>query len=194
MKPKKSGWFGVGGWLGGKKDDDLNSQEPKAIKAKLGEENSFYYDKELKKWINKKDPAPSATETPKAPPPKGPPSRAVSGASGPPMSATASRTSTPPVPPLPSQPPALIQHQSQPPSGSGTPARKVSPSIPPAAATAMNQAPSSGPPSAPPSRPSTAVGGGGAGIDDLLGEPQVRKGGTMKRGKKGRGYVDVMAK
>ncbi|KAL9041375.1 MAG: hypothetical protein Q9180_001320 [Flavoplaca navasiana] len=195
LKPKKSGWFGgVGGWLGGKKDDDLNSQEPKAIKAKLGEESSFYYDKELKKWINKKDPTPSATETPKAPPPRGPPSRAVSGASGPPMSTSASRISTPPVPPLPSQPPAPIQLQSHPTSGSVTPARKVSPAVPPAAAAAIDQAPSSGPPSAPPSRPSTAVGGGAGGIDDLLGEPQVRKGGTMKRGKKGRGYVDVMAK
>ncbi|CAL8583121.1 vesicle coat component [Xanthoria parietina] len=198
LKPKKSGWFGgVGGWLGGKKDDDLNSQEPKAIKAKLGEESSFYYDKELKKWVNKKAPAPAALEGPKAPPPRGPPSRAVSGAGGPPMSTSASRTETPPVPPLPSQASAPIQHQSHPPSGSGTPARKVSPTMPPTAAMPSDQAPSSGPPSAPPSRPPTAVGGGGGGggnIDDLLGEPQVRKGGTMKRGKKGRGYIDVMAK
>ncbi|KAI4241436.1 MAG: hypothetical protein L6R42_011283, partial [Xanthoria sp. 1 TBL-2021] len=190
----KSGWFGgVGGWLGGKKDDDLNSQEPKAIKAKLGEESSFYYDKELKKWVNKKDPAPAASEAPKAPPLRGPPSRAVSGAAGPPMSTSASRTSTPPVPPLPSRAPAPIQHQSHPPSGSGTPAGKVSPTMPPTPAATTDQASSSGPPSAPPSRPSTAVGGGGN-IDDLLGEPQVRKGGTMKRGKKGRGYIDVMAK
>ncbi|KAL8756839.1 MAG: hypothetical protein Q9199_002649 [Rusavskia elegans] len=194
LKPKKSGWFGgVGGWLGGKKDDDLNSQEPKAIKAKLGEESSFYYDKELKKWVNKKNPAPAASEAPKAPPPRGPPSRAVSGAAGPPMSTSASRTSTPPVPPLPSHAPAPIQHQSHPPSGSGTPAGKVSPTMPPTPAATTDLASSSGPPSAPPSRPSTAVGGGGN-IDDLLGEPQVRKGGTMKRGKKGRGYIDVMAK
>ncbi|KAL8861386.1 MAG: hypothetical protein Q9178_002259 [Gyalolechia marmorata] len=212
LKPKKSGWFGgVGGWLGSKKDDDLSSQEPKAIKAKLGEESSFYYDKELKKWVNKKGPAPAASEAPKAPPPRGPPSRAVSGAGGPPVSMSASRTSTPPVPPLPSmllaptatppigvsQPPTPIPHQSQPPSGNGTPARTASPAMAPAAAAALEQASSSRPPSAPPSRPSTAMeggGGGGGGIDDLLGEPQVRKGGTMRRGKKGRGYVDVMAK
>jgi len=31
-------------------------------------------------------------------------------------------------------------------------------------------------------------------IDDLIGIPQARKGGTVKRAKKGRGYVDVMAK
>ncbi|KAL8802905.1 MAG: hypothetical protein Q9182_003521 [Xanthomendoza sp. 2 TL-2023] len=197
LKPKKSGWFGgVGGWLGGKKDDDLSSQEPKAIKAKLGEESSFYYDKELKKWVNKKGPAPAASEATKAPPPRGPPSRAVSGAGGPPPSPG---RSIPPVPPLPqtergtppvnaSQPMPLPQNLSHPPSGSGTPARTASPGMSihePAAA-------SSGPPSAPPSRPSTAVGGGG-GIDDLLGAPQARKGGTLKRAKKGRGYVDVMA-
>ena len=40
----KNGWFG---WL--KKD----TGEKKAIKAKLGNENSFYYDKDLKRWINK---------------------------------------------------------------------------------------------------------------------------------------------
>ncbi|KAL8771326.1 MAG: hypothetical protein Q9209_003231 [Squamulea sp. 1 TL-2023] len=193
LKPKKSGWFGgVGGWLGGKKDDGLSSQEPKAIKAKLGEESSFYYDKELKKWVNKKGPAPAASEASKPPPPRGPPSRAVSDAGGPPVS----RTATPPVPPLPS----ILQGQtglppigvSNPPSGSGTPARRPSPGTTPAQA-ATHDTVLSGPPSAPPSIPSTAVGGGG-GIDDLLGEPQVRKGGTMKRGKKGRGYVDVMAK
>jgi hypothetical protein len=31
-------------------------------------------------------------------------------------------------------------------------------------------------------------------IDDLIGVPQARKGGTVKKSKKGRGYVDVMAK
>ncbi|KAG0669632.1 vesicle coat component [Maudiozyma exigua] len=40
----KNGWFG---WL--KKE----TGEKKAIKAKLGNENSFYYDKDLKRWINK---------------------------------------------------------------------------------------------------------------------------------------------
>ncbi|KAL8734497.1 MAG: hypothetical protein Q9166_001397 [cf. Caloplaca sp. 2 TL-2023] len=207
LKPKKSGWFsGVGGWLGGKKGDDLSSQEPKAIKAKLGEESSFYYDKELKKWVNKKGPAPATSEAPKAPPPRGPPSRAVSGAGGPPITNSAFRTSTPPVPPLPSMvaahtgtppvnasqamPPTNL-HQSQPASGTGTPARTTSPA--PTAGDANDRAPPTGLPSAPPSRPSTAAGGGGS-IDDLLGEPQARKGGTVRRGKKGRGYVDVMAK
>lgn len=31
-------------------------------------------------------------------------------------------------------------------------------------------------------------------IDDLIGAPQARKGGTVRKAKKGRGYVDVMAK
>ena len=53
--------------------------------------------------------------------------------------------------------------------------------------------PPSGPPSAPPSRPATGMSGASS-IDDLIGAPQARKGGTVKGKKKGRGYVDVMAK
>jgi len=45
-----SGWFK--GWFGGKKDP--NAQIGGPIKAKLGEESSFYYDPDLKRWINKK--------------------------------------------------------------------------------------------------------------------------------------------
>ena len=53
--------------------------------------------------------------------------------------------------------------------------------------------PLSGPPSAPPSRPATGMSGDSS-IDELIGIPQARKGGTVRKGKKGRGYVDVMAK
>ncbi|KAI4200631.1 MAG: hypothetical protein LQ350_003771 [Teloschistes chrysophthalmus] len=211
LKTKKSGWFGgVGGWLGGgkKEDANLNQEQPKAIKAKLGEESSFYYDKELKKWVNKKGPPPAAAEAPKAPPPRGPPSRAVSAAGRPP--AAASGTATPPVPPLPSiipgemgMPPINVSQAtlptmgfgSGPPSRVDTPARTASPALSMPAAATAGGGEANGPPSAPPSRPATAAGGPGkSDIDDLLGEPQVRKGGTMRRGKKGRGYVDVMAK
>jgi hypothetical protein len=47
-------WFG--GWFKrGAAEDDVSSGTPgKPIKAKLGEESSFYYDKDLKKWVNKK--------------------------------------------------------------------------------------------------------------------------------------------
>lgn len=54
-------WFG---WLGKNKDD-----KPKPIKAKLGEENSFYYDEKLKRWINKKAPLEEQLEASKPPPP-----------------------------------------------------------------------------------------------------------------------------
>jgi hypothetical protein len=57
-----NGWFG---WLGKGKNDD----RPKPIKAKLGEENSFYYDEKLKRWINKKAPLEEQLEASKAPPP-----------------------------------------------------------------------------------------------------------------------------
>lgn len=55
------------------------------------------------------------------------------------------------------------------------------------------QGTASGPPSGPPSRPGTSMSMASS-IDDLLGQPAPRKGGTVKKNKKGRGYVDVMAK
>jgi len=205
LNGKKSGWFG--GWLGSKKEGDAAPGTPNApIKAKLGEQSSFYYDAEKKRWIDKKNPdlAPAATAPP--PPPKGPPSRAVSAAGAlPPIS-----TSTPPVPllpmatvtppvngakPTPSHLPSsgpLSQHQS----------RSQSPAIHPSEETTtetrsfsmlMTTGPPSGPPSAPPSRPGTGMSGANN-IDDLIGAPQARKGGTVRKAKKGRGYVDVMAK
>ncbi|CAD0058066.1 unnamed protein product [Aureobasidium pullulans] len=51
-----------------------------------------------------------------------------------------------------------------------------------------------GPPgSAPPSRPATSMSNASS-IDDLLGAPGPRKGGTAKSKKRGGRYVDVMAK
>lgn len=44
----------------------------------------------------------------------------------------------------------------------------------------------------PPPRPTTLSNA--SSIDDLLGAPQARKGNTVRGKKKGRGYVDVMAK
>lgn len=64
---------------------------------------------------------------------------------------------------------------------------------PSAASMLLATGPPSGPPSAPPSRPATGMSGA-SNIDDLIGVPQARKGGTVRKGKKGRGYVDVMAK
>lgn len=45
-KAQESGWFG---WL----KANNNSNEKKAIKAKLGQKNQFYYDEKLKRWVNK---------------------------------------------------------------------------------------------------------------------------------------------
>ena len=206
----KKSWFG--GWLGGKKEGDASKPPSNApIRAKLGEESSFYYDSNLKKWINK-----TAGETgsdaaaPKAPPPRGPPSRAVSATGLVPPPST-----TPPVPALPrgSTTPSLSSTLNLPPINITKPSN-LSAELPPsptrsfssAAALPSNTeevsaltampilAPSEGlSSSAPPSRPATAMSEASS-IDDLLGQPQARKGGTVRRGKKAGRYVDVMAK
>lgn len=194
LNSKKS-WFGSS-WFGGAKDQNQESSAPNApIKVKLGEENSFYFDEQLKKWVNKKGGPSEAATAPAPPPPKGPPSRAVSAAGGPPLSTG----NVPPVPPIPrglaaGTPPARTVSG---PTlslglGSNQPSRTGSPAVNPLSAE-EETAPSSGPPSAPPSRPTTSQSGT-SNIDDLIGLPQARKGGTVRKGKKGRGYVDVMAK
>lgn len=84
-----------GGWIsrlwGGK------SSTPAPVKANLGEETSFYYDKELKRWVNKKA---GATAAPATPPP--PPPRAQTAS----PSLARPAASTPP-PPLPAGPPKI---------------------------------------------------------------------------------------
>ncbi|KAJ5570184.1 uncharacterized protein N7459_009614 [Penicillium hispanicum] len=186
QQPKK-GWFG--GWFGGgKKESDNVGGGP--IKAKLGEENSFYYDKELKKWVNKKDPNSAAPVRATPPPPRGsaPPSRAASSGSmpppAPPMSATSGSrppSSSSDAPPPLSSSPAVSTLSVPPPLGSMP--RSVS-----TGATMSTPPGSSGGPSRPPSSLAHA-----SSIDDLLGAPQARKGNTVRGKKKGR-YVDVMAK
>lgn len=170
---KKSAGWGFGGWFGGKKAE---SPEPgkKAIKAKLGEANSFVYDPELKRWINK---APGAenTEAPKAtpPPPRAAP-RSVTGTPPPGIPGSASMQGTRSVS-NPVEAPPLA-----PPGGSLPMARSAS------------NISSAGPPMAPPSRPGTSMSNASS-IDDLLGAPGPRKAGAKKGRKAGR-YVDVMAK
>ncbi|KAG6850992.1 hypothetical protein H0H93_004479 [Arthromyces matolae] len=77
-----SGWFGR--WW---KKGDAPSSGP--VKASLGEESSFYYDKDLKRWVNKK----AGAETAKVASPPPPPARAQ----------TASPAMTGPRPPPPSE-------------------------------------------------------------------------------------------
>lgn len=147
--------------------------------------------------------------SPTPPPPRAPPSRATSGA-GPPASTSAG---TPPVPPLPAMVTSVGNLTNSPPSLGGDPASSkpqtgtirsnfpaiaaqpttdAEPAIPTLSAPTLLQ-PGLGPPSAPPSRPSTGMSNASS-IDDLIGLPQARKAGTVKKAKKGRGYIDVMAK
>ncbi|KAK2777584.1 vesicle coat component [Emmonsiellopsis sp. PD_33] len=188
--PEKKGWFS---WLGRGKDPNPHTGGP--IRAKLGEENSFYYDKELKRWVNKKDPnSATATAHSTPPPPKGtaPSSRSASSGAGPPPAGNIPTSGSAPILMPPSNPP------SGPPSqAGGLSPLNMSPSlsslaVPPSASPhLMPRSVSAG--MAPPSRPGTALSNASS-IDDLLGAPQPRKGNTVKAKKKGRGYIDVMAK
>ncbi|KAB8291851.1 hypothetical protein EYC80_006633 [Monilinia laxa] len=197
--PQKRGW-GIPWFGGGKKEAAPESQEKKAIRAKLGEESSFVYDPELKRWINKKagaenTPSPSATP----PPPR---------ATGPPRSA--SGTAMPSTTGGLSMPPRSVSSASAPPqrapSGSGDGSTAVDGGlVKPPMAPAMARTQSNGSAmggnlgglmstgSAPPSRPNTGMSNASS-IDDLLGPPSATSGrkGTVRKGKKGRGYIDVM--
>ncbi|KGO67346.1 COPII coat assembly protein, Sec16 [Penicillium expansum] len=178
----KKGWFG--GWFGGAKKEENNSGGG-PIRAKLGEESSFYYDKDLKKWVNKKDPGSSTPVHATPPPPRGfaPPSRTASSGSIPPNGA-------PPMPPMSvsgsrpqSSSTAAPPFLSSSPAFSGLAPRSVS------TGAAMPTPPGSS--SGPPPRPSSSLTHASS-IDDLIGAPQARKGNTVRGKKKGR-YVDVMA-
>ncbi|OQE34890.1 hypothetical protein PENCOP_c015G06065 [Penicillium coprophilum] len=180
----KKGWFG--GWFGGAKKEEQNSGGG-PIRAKLGEESSFYYDKDLKKWVNKKDPNSSAPVRATPPPPRGsaPPSRTASSSSMPPNGAS----------PMPAMPPMSVSgSRPQSSSTAAPPFLSPSPGFPGLAprsvstGAAMPTPPgsSSGPP-----RPSSSLTHASS-IDDLIGAPQARKGNTVRGKKKGR-YVDVMA-
>lgn len=181
---KKGGW--LSGWF--KKDPNAG---PGPVKAKLGEENSFVYDPDLKKWVNKKGGATEASRPAATPPPPraGPPgarSVSTSGAS-PPMG--------PPSGPL--KPPTSMPRSSSMPPPMAIPGSRAStPGIPSDTEGAGPRPPVLAPPSlgaasGPPSRPGTSMSNASS-IDDLLGAPQARKGAGAKKKKGGR-YVDVMA-
>ncbi|RHZ73360.1 vesicle coat component [Aspergillus turcosus] len=181
----KKGWFS--GWFGGKKDDTSGGGP---IRAKLGEENSFYYDKELKKWVNKKDPGSAAPTRGTPPPPKASaaPSRTMSGSGGPPAMATPPQTVGSGSPPSSSAgAPPSVSASPAPPS-LGAPPSAIPRSVSTGAVLPTPPGSSSG---APP-RPATSLSNASS-IDDLLGAPQARKGPAARGKKKGR-YVDVMAK
>ncbi|KAI9808559.1 MAG: hypothetical protein M1825_003708 [Sarcosagium campestre] len=221
QKGEKKAWFG--GWFGKKSADQGQGQGlNKPIRAKLGEESSFYYDPELKKWVNKKGGSTPTAASATPPPPKGPSLRTNTTSSG--ASGTPPSSSAPPPRTGPSLAPSSTAQTlnptttisglppSGPPSELSTPARDGSPALAPSLQQQQQSSSLSLPSSssqragtnadettlapAPPSRPPTSMSTASS-IDDLLGPPgagQARKGGTVKKGKKGRGYVDVMAK
>ncbi|KAK8169511.1 Sec23-binding domain of Sec16-domain-containing protein [Phyllosticta citrichinensis] len=196
---KSSSW--LGGWFSKKADDS-----PKPIRAKLGEENSFYYDTDLKKWVNKKaNPADQAAKPAGTPPPPraGPPGAGLRSAASA-MNLGGGPRKGAPTPPLPamggsasagaSPNPGLGQRSTSMPPPMGVPSnagsRTGSPAPPvPGVAPSASGTPSLG---GPPSRPLTSMSNASS-IDDLLGVPAPRKGAARKKGKAGR-YVDVMAK
>lgn len=186
---EKKGWFG--GWFG-KKDPSAPQSGP--IRAKLGEENSFVFDKELGKWVNKKagaggGPTPVAATPP--PPRMMPRAASELGAASANGGLGAPPTSIPGPgmpPPLGNRaasvpPPMMARQDSQASSGSAPP---------PVAGAGAPPLVAGGPRSGPPSRPATSMSNA-SDLDDLLGAPAgPRRGGKKGAAKKGR-YIDVMA-
>jgi hypothetical protein len=200
-KQSKKGW-GFTSWFGGsaKKEQLQQQQEPgnpnKPIRAKLGEPNSFYYDPELKRWVNKS--AGGAEDNVKKstpPPPKGAPRSASSSPAPPPSARLAppgageGRASAPPTGPPRSVslgPSSTLPGGSEPnllaPSGGGPPPGPVG-----MLRSVSNTSTASAPPT---SRPALS---NSSSIDDLIGAAGPRRAGQKKPRKSAR-YVDVMAK
>ncbi|KAL5490502.1 hypothetical protein ACEPAI_5335 [Sanghuangporus weigelae] len=108
-----SSWFGR--WF-----SRPSSAKPAPVKANLGEETSFYYDKDLKRWVNKK----AGAEPPKSAAPPPPPSRAQTAS----PSRASHLASFGPPPPSPMPPPgrpvsAMDAGSSGPPRKTLTPLR-----------------------------------------------------------------------
>ncbi|KDQ60805.1 hypothetical protein JAAARDRAFT_190947 [Jaapia argillacea MUCL 33604] len=82
---------------------------PAPVKANLGEETTFYYDAEQKRWVNKK--AGGDASQPKPPPP--PPSRAQTASPG--RSGAAFPSGSSPAPPPPMRPASAIDLTASPP-------------------------------------------------------------------------------
>ena len=124
-----------------------------------------------------------------------------SGTAPPPVPPLSTAMATPPInvtrpaisDPLSSKPASQYPSRSPTPAVNAPTTAEEASTDPSAASTLSSTGPPSGPPSAPPSRPATGMGGASS-IDDLIGVPQPRKGGTVRKGKRGKGYVDVMAK
>ncbi|THH10201.1 hypothetical protein EW145_g1508 [Phellinidium pouzarii] len=145
-----------GSWLKGWFSRSSSSSTPGPVKANLGEETTFYYDKELKKWVNKKAGA-ETTKPAAAPPP--PPSRAQT--VSPSRSMSMLHSGPPPALPMPppGRPLSAMDAASAPPRktlmrvrSNLIPEESASSSAPPTPASSSS---SSAPP--PPGRPKSAA-------------------------------------
>jgi len=176
---KKQGRSWLGRWWGGKKEDGA----PGPIKANLGQENNFYYDKELKRWVNKAAGAEETKPPPPGPPP--PPSRA--------QTASPSRAGGPPVRPPPfgansAPPPQRSTSAMAMSSGAAPPARVRSNLVPTSGGD--TPPPSPGPPGGPGSRPpSVAPPAGPSGLGS--GPPSRPASGAARKKNLRSRYVDV---
>jgi hypothetical protein len=190
------------------------SNPNKPIRAKLGEANSFYYDAELKRWINKNAGPEDTAKKATPPPPRAGPSapRSVSASPASPPFSRASASAPPPMggPPraASSRPPTSSGADSALPSSPGMGMGGAGGALgPPPGPVAMlrsvsNTSTASAPPlgqggaggaGGPPSRPPTSLSNSSS-IDDLLGAAGPRKPGAAKKARKGARYVDVMGK
>jgi COPII coat assembly protein SEC16 len=216
----KKGW-GLGGWFGssassspapdssakgkGGKEGNLDAPSNKPIRAKLGESNSFIYDPDQKRWINKKAGAEDTAPKKAAPPPpraagpagaamgQGMGVRSVSSSPAPPMGAGA----PPRLGLVGSQSMMGLRQAAQASAALGTSNSNGPPGPgpamggPPAMVRSASNTSAPGQ-TGPPSRPATALSNSSS-IDDLLGPPGAgggRKG--PKKARKGGRYVDVM--
>ncbi|TID19888.1 hypothetical protein E2P81_ATG07185 [Venturia nashicola] len=182
---EKKRWFGS--WFKGK---DSDAQQSGPIKAKLGEENSFVYDENLKKWVNKKGGAAAVTPTAATPPPpkvSGPPSR-PSSAFGVSSAQPANGTIGPPQPGvmLPPIGTPMAVGSTLPGSSGGVVASGDLGTTPPMSRSSSGMIP----PAAAASRPASSMSNA-SDADDIMGSLAPRARGK-KAPRKGR-YVDVMA-
>ncbi|KAG9009635.1 hypothetical protein FRB90_008226 [Tulasnella sp. 427] len=171
---------GGGSWLPWKWGKKEEPSTPGAVKAKLGEESSFYYDKELKRWVNKKGGDTGAAAPVLPPPPSRAPSRAQTASPGQMAAVTSSlsRGATPPPRPQSTSAP----NSALKPLTSMVPPRRshLAESYVPSPETSAPQTPTT---DGPPSRSKIA--------DPDLVPPPSRASGAAKRKGKSR-YVDVL--
>ncbi|KAK4236243.1 Sec23-binding domain of Sec16-domain-containing protein [Achaetomium macrosporum] len=203
-KQTKKGW-GFTSWFGGGAKKETSSQESspnKPIRAKLGEPNSFYYDPELKRWVNKNAGPEDTAKKATPPPPRSTTPRSVSAnPATPPGSSSGPETGRASAPPT-GPPRAASASVARPPtsaSESNLPAAGGSPRLPPPPGpvsmlrSASNTSTASAPPLGSGSRPPTSLSNSSS-IDDLLSAAGPRKPGAAKKPRKGARYVDVMGK